>query len=66
MPTWLLKIVLNIVIGCLTRKLGQLTAVKHVEAAFAKVSPLALDINPAPWRRNDPNNNDPAHGGRPR
>lgn len=41
-------------------------AVKHVENALCRACPMPVEINPAPWKLNDPNNNDPAHGGRSR
>lgn len=66
MPVWVLKLLLSFAIRCLTKKLGSLEVTQHAEAALAKYTPLAPEENSAPWKANDPNNNPPERGGRPR
>lgn len=65
-PEWLLRLILGYAVKWLYKKVGLDATVCHVEAAVAKVTPLAPDPNPPPMQAANPNNHDPAHGGRPR
>lgn len=65
-PEWLLRLILGYAVKWLYKKVGLDATVAHVESAVAKVTPLTPEENPTPWKSNDPNNNPPERGGRPR
>lgn len=55
MPVWLLKFLLSFVISLLTKKLGSLATVKHVEGQLEKHAPLEADPLPPLSQENNPN-----------